>query len=106
MFEIDNYWNNEEVLIEDLLKNIHGTSKDRYLKSDGMKQFWIDKSGRDWPEKCCIKGCNKEATEGSHMKKVMGSSEWYIVPTCHEHNINYDGVFELESVCDAIRLND
>lgn len=40
------------------------------------------------------------------MKKVMASSEWYIVPTCHKHNINYDDVFELESICDAIRLSD
>lgn len=102
----DNLWESENILDEVLLKNIHGTSKERYKKNDGMKQFWLDKSNREWPNKCCVKGCNSKATEGAHMKKAYGTGEWYIVPTCHDHNINYDDFMELDDASNAIKLND
>lgn len=42
-----------------------------------------------WPEICCGVGCDKNATDGGHVKiHTKSSCDWYIVPVCHDpHNL-------------------
>ena len=72
--------------------NKRGTSKRE--EGQTMKSLWI-KKGYTWPEKCSVKGCEEEATDGAHMiNSSSDSMEEWIVPTCHKHN-EQEGV-ELE----------
>jgi len=37
---------------------------------------------------CTVVGCNKEATDGSHVKKANSAdASTYIAPMCHDHNM-------------------
>lgn len=64
--------------------NKKGTA-DRRCVCGTWKQHWINFSGKEWPDKCLVKGCNAQATLGAHITKV-GESKEYIIPACVECN--------------------
>ena len=68
----------------DEIRNIHGTAR-CHSRYHSWKQFWIQKSDKDWPNECRIAGCTKPATDGTHVK-VKGRQHYYILPTCHHCN--------------------
>ena len=65
-------------------KNKKGTS-DRSCKCKTWKQHWINNSGKLWPNKCSIRGCDNSATLGAHIinSEVDGEK---IVPACDSCN--------------------
>ena len=63
-------------------KNIKGTS-DRSCKCGSWKNHWIKYSGESWPEKCSVKGCNRDATLGAHVRNIYKDiTGEYIIPMC------------------------
>lgn len=54
-------------------KNKVGTA-DRACKCGSWKNHWIKFSGKEWPAKCSVVGCNNSATVGAHVynKNVSG----------------------------------
>lgn len=65
-------------------KNKKGTGE-RSCKCGSWKQHWINKSGKSWPEKCSVLGCNNSATLGAHVINSEVSGE-YIIPACDSCN--------------------
>ncbi len=65
-------------------KNKKGTG-DRSCKCGSWKQHWINNSGKAWPDKCSVSGCNNVATLGAHIINSDVSGE-YIVPACDSCN--------------------
>ena len=78
------------------VKNLHGTSDSAPEGYGSWKEFWIAKSGRQWPRYCAVIGCLEPAMVGGHVKLVNGGNEWYIVPLCYTHNNNHDGEFYVD----------
>ena len=68
----------------DEVRNIHGTAR-CHSRYHSWKEFWIQKSGKHWPNECRIAWCTTAATDGTHVK-VKGKQGYYIVPTCHHCN--------------------
>ena len=67
--------------------NIPGTGP--CTTSDGSwKQYWLNRSGRQWPQNCCIKQCTNSATDGAHVKISNNPGDYknYILPMCHRCN--------------------
>lgn len=64
--------------------NKKGTAE-RRCNCGSWKQHWINVSGKKWPDKCMVKGCDAQATLGAHITKV-GESKEYIVPACESCN--------------------
>ena len=65
-------------------KNKKGTGE-RSCKCGSWKQHWINNSGKSWPEKCSVLGCNNSATLGAHVINSEVSGE-YIIPACDSCN--------------------
>ena len=64
--------------------NIPGTGP--CTTSDGSwKQYWLNRSGRQWPRECCIRQCSNSATDGAHVQ-IRNMLEYYILPMCHSCN--------------------
>ena len=77
-------------------KNKKGTSN-RSCKCGSWKQHWINNSGKAWPDKCSISGCDNKATLGAHIFNInCNVSGEYIVPACDSCN-KLDGEFNLKS---------
>ena len=68
----------------DEVRNIHGTARCR-SRYHSWKEFWIQRSGRNWPNECRIAWCTTAATDGTHVN-VRGRQRYYILPTCHHCN--------------------
>lgn len=76
-------------------KNKGGTS-DRDAPDGSWKKYWQSKTNQTWPTYCCVSGCTKKATDGAHMYcPSVNMCEW-IIPTCHEHNMQYGAEFTLK----------
>lgn len=65
-------------------QNKGGTGK-RSCNCGSWKQHWINSSGKFWPDKCSISGCNNSATLGAHIFNSTVSGE-RIVPACDSCN--------------------
>lgn len=65
-------------------KNKAGTGT-RSCKCGSWKQHWINASGKSWPEKCSITGCDNDATLGAHIINAKVSGE-KITPACGSCN--------------------
>lgn len=65
-------------------KNKVGTG-DRECKCGSWKQHWINNSGKAWPEKCSVAGCDNKPTLGAHVYNpdVIGEM---IIPACDSCN--------------------
>lgn len=64
--------------------NKNGTA-DRRCICGTWKKHWIKFSGKKWPDKCMVKGCDAPATLGAHITKV-GERKEYIIPACEGCN--------------------
>lgn len=51
------------------------------------KRWWLRKSGKQWPEACCMFGCKNSATVGGHVWILMKIGH-YILPMCKACNGN------------------
>jgi hypothetical protein len=58
----------------------------RTYRSEPMIDLWKDARGVSGPVKCCVRGCDKWATDGAHVR-VGSGTKIRIVPMCHEHNM-------------------
>jgi hypothetical protein len=83
-------------------KNKKGTST-RSCKCGSWKQHWINCSGKEWPEKCSVLGCNNRATLGAHIINTDVSGE-YIVPACDSCN-KLDSEFDLKGGISLVSAN-
>ena len=71
------------------VKNINGTSKDRYSNPKGYSSwldYWENNSIFVTLDKCACIECSDKAEVGAHVKKTYGDNRWYIVPLCYECN--------------------
>ena len=85
-------------------KNKKGTSN-RSCNCGSWKQHWINCSGKAWPEKCSISGCNNSATLGAHIYNTSSSvTGEYIVPACDSCN-KLDSEFSLKGGITLISAN-
>ena len=53
------------------------------------KRFWIENTGKSWPQKCRIFSCANPVTVGAHVY-VKHSAQGFILPTCQECNRDPD----------------
>lgn len=83
-------------------KNKVGTQY-RECNCGSWKQHWINNSGREWPDKCSVAGCNNTATLGAHVynKNVSGEK---IIPACDSCN-KKTGEFSLKSGVTLVSAN-
>lgn len=73
------------------VKNINGTSKDRYSNPKGCSSwitYWENKSLLPFPTCCQCEECYNHAKVGAHVRKTNRDNKWYIVPLCYECNKN------------------
>lgn len=72
------------------VKNINGTSKDRYSNPKGFSSwitYWENKSLLPFPTYCQCEECYNHVKVGAHVKKTYEGNKWYIVPLCHKCNM-------------------
>ena len=69
-----------------MVKNIHGTSADRYHIS-GLSQKFVAAGGTS-STTCQAKGCSNQATATAHVIKTDGrrDNDWHLTRLCHQHN--------------------
>ena len=69
-----------------LVKNLHGTSKDRYA-IDGLHAKFIAKGGTD-STTCQVKGCSNPGGATAHVIKTDGrrDGDWWLCWVCKAHN--------------------
>lgn len=74
----DQYTHNDSIIV----KNISGTSADRY-RIDGLYRQYLDMGGRA-VSTCQRKGCSNPATATAHVRKTDGrrSGVWYLTRLC------------------------
>lgn len=73
------------------VKNINGTSKDKYSNPKGYSSwldYWKNNSIFVTLDKCACIRCSNKAKVGAHVRKTNGDNKWYIVPLCYECNKN------------------
>lgn len=71
------------------VKNLNGTSKERYSKPKGYSswlEYWKAESIFSIPNKCACDGCSNEVNVGAHVKKTTNDNKWYVVPLCYKCN--------------------
>ena len=66
------------------VKNVRGTGPCT-TRDGSWKQYWINRSGRRWPQYYRIKGCRNTASDGAHVK-INNMPEYHILPMCHRCN--------------------
>lgn len=81
------------------VKNIHGTSKERYATPPSGYSSWIDywkkKSGYPFPDFCACDDCLNKAEVGAHVIKTNSDNKkWYIIPLCSRCN-HKDDAFDV-----------
>ena len=81
------------------VQNSTGTGHDHPNHSSSWKHHWERKTGERWPI-CSQKRCNKQATDGSHVRLIQTRYPYenYIIPLCHSCNIEVDRPFEVKTV--------
>lgn len=74
------------------VRNINGTSGDRYAKSSSKTgsswlAVWRRETGSSRAQ-CCVLDCSRTDLVGGHVMKVDGrsSNEWWLAPICNSHN--------------------
>lgn len=83
-------------------KNKVGT-QDRACSCGSWKQHWINFSGKKWPDKCSVSGCNNKATLGAHIYNPNVTGE-KIVPACETCN-KKTGEFSLKEGTTLVSAN-
>lgn len=78
-------------------KNKNGIGA-RTCKCGSWKQHWVNASGKSWPAKCSVVGCNNPAVFGAHIIINSDVSREYIVPvwdSCNNRISPFDQKQEL-----------
>ena len=82
------------------VKNINGTSGERYANSGSMTgsswlQIWREHTGSNRTT-CCVLECPHTDLVGGHVMKCDGrsSNEWWLAPICNMHN-NHNNTQEM-----------
>ncbi len=67
-----------------VVAHVVGSSKDK----KNWKRFWTEHSGRTWPDKCQVYGCEGAAAVGAnfYIRNLKGNVWYYILPTCQSCN--------------------
>lgn len=71
------------------VKNLNGTSKEKYSKPKGYSswlEYWEAESIFSISNKCACDGCSNEAKVGAHVIKTNEDNKWYVVPLCYKCN--------------------
>jgi hypothetical protein len=81
-------------MVKDGWKNVKGTSEYSPEGCNTWEEYWEKKSGKQWPQKCSVVGCNNPPKVGAHIcnPNVGGA---FIAPLCEECNKRND-VFRLK----------
>lgn len=86
------------------VKNIHGTSKERYAESypkeyNSWIDYWKNKCDYSCPSFCTNNECTNDVKVGAHVikEKCENDRRWYIVPLCNKCNHpNNEDFFEVD----------
>lgn len=71
------------------VKNINGTSKNRYSnpkEGSSWADYWKKRFNSLLLPLCACNECINNAEVGAHVRKTHGDNKWYIVPLCYECN--------------------
>lgn len=75
------------------IKNINGTSKEKYAKSypkeyKSWLDYWDDKCWYQRPYLCANENCINDVEVGAHVIKESSENDrsWYIIPLCKKCN--------------------
>ena len=71
------------------VKNINGTSKERFSKPKGFSSwldYWKSESIFSIPMFCACDKCINDVNVGAHVRKTNEDNKWYIVPLCYKCN--------------------
>lgn len=67
-------------------KNKKGTSS-RSCSCGSWKDHWIKETGKSWPTKCSVEGCNSTPVLGAHIYNTSSTVEGeFIAPFCNSCN--------------------
>ena len=70
-----------------IMKQVRNIGTDpRTYRSEPMIEKWKEARCVKGRVKCCVRGCDKWATDGAHVR-VGSGTKTRIVPMCHEHNM-------------------
>ena len=68
------------------VKNIQGSADNNPPAGySSWKEYWEVNKKRRFSYCSCTR-CSRLAEVGGHVKKIVGSNEWYIVPLCYACN--------------------
>jgi hypothetical protein len=67
-----------------------------------FKAWWEYKKGRRFENCSCCGRAITESGDGSHVQKVDGGDEWYIVPLCDDCNLSKQPPMEFDVKTDDL----
>jgi hypothetical protein len=82
-------WANGEFITLDLgdeVAHVIGSSSQK-SKEGSWKKYWINHTGRQFPQKCQIYSCGNPAVLGAHVY-LKHLRQNFILPTCHDCNMD------------------
>lgn len=84
---------------------------DMYCKYKSMKQHWTHVSGKEWPDKCSVSGCNNPATIAAHLVN-KGVKTKIIMPLCDacyqvnkKLNLKSGSKVVIDALCNSCKYN-
>ena len=72
--------------------NFVGSSR---LPGQHFLQRWIKQSGEEAPP-CAVTDCIQTATDGAHVDKTNAGNQVFVVPMCHDHNLQVAQAFRFK----------
>lgn len=91
------------------IKNAHGDNGSGWL-AKYKKYFGYPK---DKVLACCVLGCGETATDGAHVwkcdsdgKRLTSDPKEYIVPMCHEDNLQHEEDFDTKADTKPVPVRD
>lgn len=91
------------------IKNEVGTSQRPRCSCGSWLDHW-KKYSKKPPGKCCVAGCNNDATVGAHVTRPAAQNHdyrthSYLVPMCSEHNGSHGQTFSTKEGCTFVWAN-
>lgn len=77
------------------VRNLQEGSRPAPVGYSSWLDYW-EKRTRTRAGLCHREGCYTKATDGAHVQLVYGPDVWYIVPLCHECNMDRGNSFYVE----------
>lgn len=85
--------------------NWQGGERDIPRGYESWLDYWKKNTGTSNPC-CCVKGCSKMATDGAHVyRSGIVDRKIYIVPMCHEHNMQRGSELEIKDSTKLVPVN-